>query len=124
MRISIITVCYNSEKTIERTIQSVLGQTIEDLEYILVDGGSKDGTLDIIKKYENEFIDKGWSYRYLSEKDNGMYDAMNKGIHLSTGDLIGILNSDDWYEKEALSTVIKEYNITPDADILMKIKVR
>lgn len=119
MRISIITVCYNSEKTIERTIKSVFAQSIDDLEYILVDGKSVDGTIRIISQYEQAFIDKGWRYTYISEPDNGMYDAMNKGIHMVTGELIGILNSDDWYEDDTLSIVSEKYKNNPDTDILM-----
>jgi glycosyltransferase involved in cell wall biosynthesis len=89
MKISIITVCFNSEKTIEKTIQSVIAQTYPNIEYIIIDGASKDNTLDIIKKYESQI------YRWISEPDSGLYDAMNKGIALATGNVIGILNSDD-----------------------------
>lgn len=91
MKITIITVCYNSEKTIEKTILSVLSQNIDNFEYIIVDGLSKDNTMNIINKYKNKNIIS------ISEKDNGIYDAMNKGIKLATGDIIGILNSDDVY---------------------------
>lgn len=91
MKISIITVCYNSADTIEDTIRSVLSQGYEDIEYIVVDGGSKDGTIDILNKYRDN-IDK-----YISEPDKGVYDAMNKGIMLATGDLIGFINADDFY---------------------------
>jgi glycosyltransferase involved in cell wall biosynthesis len=86
MKISILTVCYNSEKTIEKTFQSVANQTFKNVEYIVIDGASKDGTLDLIKKYENVIT------TYISEKDKGLYDAMNKGIQLATGDYVGILN--------------------------------
>lgn len=92
MKISLITVSYNSEKTIEDTINSVLCQTYNNYEYIIVDGKSSDKTLEIIKKYEKKFKGK---LKYISEEDNGLYDAMNKGIKLTTGDIIGILNSDD-----------------------------
>ena len=90
--ISIITVCYNSAKTIEDTLKSVLNQKYKDYEYIIVDGKSKDNTLDIIKKYEPKFKGK---LKYISEKDSGLYDAMNKGIKMASGDIIGIINSDD-----------------------------
>ena len=103
-KVSIITVCYNSEKTIERTIRSVLDQTYNNIEYIIVDGASKDHTIDIIKKYEPEFNGR---MRYVSEPDGGIYYAMNKGIEMSTGELIGIINSDDWYERDAVERVLE-----------------
>ena len=102
---SIITVSYNSEKTIEKTIQSVLDQTYECLEYIIIDGASTDATLDIIKKYESAFEGR---LRYISEPDNGIYYAMNKGIDMAVGDLIGIINSDDYYEKDAVENMMKQ----------------
>ena len=89
MKISIVTACYNSEKTIERTIQSVLAQTYSNIEYIIIDGGSKDKTLEIINQYANKIS------RVVSEKDGGIYDALNKGIANSTGDFIGFLHADD-----------------------------
>lgn len=89
MKVSIITVCYNSEKTIGDTINSVASQTYRDVEYIIIDGGSTDSTNDIIKKHTCD-VDI-----YVSEKDDGLYDAMNKGLALATGELVGILNSDD-----------------------------
>jgi glycosyltransferase involved in cell wall biosynthesis len=89
MKISIITVCYNSAATLEKTIQSVAAQTYKNIEYIIVDGNSKDTTVAIIKKYESNIT------QWISEPDKGLYDAMNKGIELATGDLVGILNSDD-----------------------------
>ena len=91
MKISIITVVYNNKETIKDAIESVLSQTYKNIEYIIIDGGSNDGTIDIIRSYGNK-IDV-----FISEPDNGLYDAMNKGIKLSTGDVIGILNSDDFY---------------------------
>lgn len=107
--VSIITVSYNSEKTIRDTIESVLNQTYGNIEYIIVDGLSKDQTVEIAKSYEDKFLKKGYSYRIVSEKDQGIYDAMNKGIRASKGELIGIINSDDWYEKDAVETVIQQY---------------
>ena len=91
-KVSIITVCLNSEKTLEQAIQSVISQTYKNIEYIIVDGASTDGTLDIISKYENKIT------KWVSEKDQGLYYAMNKGIDMATGDIVGIINSDDWYE--------------------------
>lgn len=92
MKISIITVCYNSESTIKDTLESVLKQTYMNYEYLIIDGKSKDNTIRIVREYEKKFDGK---LKYISEKDNGLYDAMNKGIHLATGDILGIINSDD-----------------------------
>ncbi len=93
-KVTVITVTYNSAKTIEDTITSVLRQTYPDIEYIVVDGCSTDGTCDIIKRYEPLF--KG-RMRWISEKDSVMYDALNKGINMATGDCVGLLNSDDFF---------------------------
>lgn len=102
-KISIITICYNSEEHIEECIQSVIAQNYENKEYIVIDGGSEDSTLNIIDKYK-EHID------YLvSEPDNGISDAFNKGIKNCTGEIIGILNSDDIMMSEALESVANEY---------------
>ena len=92
MIISIITATYNSAKTLERTFQSVLNQTFKEIEYWVIDGGSTDGTLDIVRKYEPIF---GGRMHWISERDKGIYDAMNKGVSRCTGDIIGLLNSDD-----------------------------
>lgn len=108
-KISIITVAYNSEKNISRTIESVYNQTYQPYEYIIVDGLSKDSTVDIARQYEQKFKDKGIIYRIISEKDNGIYDAMNKGITMAEGELIGMINSDDWYESDALKEVNAAY---------------
>lgn len=98
---SIITVCFNAAETIEQTIQSVLGQTYQEIEYIIIDGKSTDGTLDILLKYQDKIA------KIVSEEDAGIYDAMNKGIKLATGDLIGILNADDWYDAAAVEQVVE-----------------
>lgn len=99
MKISIITVSYNSAETIEDTIKSVLAQDYSELEYIIVDGGSKDNTLEIVDKYKEKIA------KVISESDKGIYDAMNKGIRMATGEVVGIINSDDFYEH---NTVLKE----------------
>lgn len=99
---TIITPCFNSKDTIERTLESVLHQTNQGYEYLVIDGGSTDGTQDILKKYETAF---GGKMKFRSEKDNGIYDAMNKGIRKASGKMIGIINSDDWYETDALENV-------------------
>ena len=101
--VSIITVCFNSEKTIERTIKSVLEQTYKNLEYIIVDGKSTDKTLEIVEKYRPLF--KG-RMKVISEPDQGIYDAMNKGICNASGELIGIINSDDYYETDTVENVV------------------
>jgi len=89
MKVSIITVCFNSDRTIEDTIKSIQSQTYSDIEYIVVDGLSKDRTNEVVSKY-GDIVSV-----HVSEKDSGLYDAMNKGIKLATGDIIGVLNSDD-----------------------------
>ncbi|WP_457618563.1 glycosyltransferase family 2 protein [Lutibacter sp.] len=98
--ISVITVVFNGEKYLEQTIQSVINQTYDNVEYIIIDGGSTDGTLDIIRKYE------GMVDYWVSEGDEGISDAFNKGIELCTGEMIGIINADDWYEVDAFKLII------------------
>jgi len=100
---TIITVCLNSEKTIEETILSVLNQTYDNIEYVIIDGGSSDNTLNIIKKYENSLD------LWISEKDDGIYNAINKALKVSSGDIIGTLNSGDIYTKNALALVKKYF---------------
>lgn len=99
MKVSIITVSYNSEAFLEQTIRSVTEQTYPNIEYIIIDGASSDNTLSIIAKYKNKI------QHLLSEKDNGIYDALNKGIAMATGDIIGILHSDDFFTS---NTVIEK----------------
>lgn len=101
-RFSIITPSYNSEYTIKRTIESVLNQTITDYEYIIIDGGSTDNTIEIVKRYEPLFNGK---LHWISERDSGIYNAMNKGVSMSSGSVIGIVNSDDWLETSALENI-------------------
>lgn len=103
--ISIITATYNSAETINDTIKSVLCQTNKDFEYIIVDGGSTDETIDIVKSYESEFSGR---LKWVSEKDKGIYDAMNKGIKMASGDIIGILNSDDYYTSDDILQTIAD----------------
>lgn len=111
MKISIITVCYNSEKTIERTVRSVISQDYDDFEYIIIDGASKDKTLEICNKYREKIT------HLLSEKDEGIYDAMNKGISLASGDIIAILNSDDYFINNQCLKKVKN-SFTEDVDII------
>lgn len=103
MLVSIITVCYNSEKTIAQTIESVRAQSYPNIEYLIIDGGSTDRTLEIVRGYESSF---GGRMKLISEPDNGIYDAMNKGIIRASGELIGIINSDDFYEPGAVESMV------------------
>ena len=105
MKISIITVTFNSAKTVKDTIQSVLDQKYVDYEYLIIDGGSKDNTLDIIKSYESKFAGR---MKWVSEKDKGMYDGINKGIRMATGDVVGIINSDDFYHRTDIFDIINK----------------
>jgi len=109
--ITIITVCYNSELFIEKTIKSVLAQSYDNIEYIIIDGNSKDKTLQIIRNYE-QYLDY-----WISDIDTGIYDAINRGILLSSGEIIGILNSDDLYTNDAL-TIVKNYFVNNNIDFL------
>lgn len=107
MKISIITATYNSSTTLRDTIQSVLSQTYTDIEYILIDGGSQDSTLSIIQEYEPLFQGQ---MKWISEPDKGIYDAMNKGIQMATGEIVGILNSDDFFtSSDVLEKVVREF---------------
>lgn len=104
MKVSIITVCYNAESTIEFALQSVLNQHYKDIEYIVIDGASSDNTPSIIKKYEGKIA------KIVSEKDNGMYYAINKGIELATGDVVGLLHADDFYaSNKIISRIVTEF---------------
>lgn len=115
MKITIITVSFNSAKTIKDTIESVRSQTYQDFEYLIVDGGSKDGTLNIIRQYESCF---GQRLRWISEPDKGIYDAMNKGIRLASGEVVGILNSDDYFTSNSVLEQIAEAMSDPDIDAI------
>jgi glycosyltransferase involved in cell wall biosynthesis len=113
VKISVITVCYNSAATIRDTLESVLAQTYPNIEYIIVDGASTDATLTIIAEYRNRIA------HLISEPDQGLYDAMNKGIRVATGDVIGIINSDDFYENNTvISDVAACFTATPHSDLI------
>lgn len=104
MKFSIITVSFNSDSTLEQTIQSVFNQTFKDIEYIVIDGGSTDGTLTILNKYKDQL-------KFISEKDTGIYDAMNKGLKMAKGEIIGMIGSDDFYpSNDVLLQVSKAFD--------------
>ena len=111
LKISIITVCYNSVETIRDTIESVLSQQYPDIEYIIVDGASKDGTLELISEYEGRIS------KVISESDKGIYDAMNKGVQAATGAFVGILNSDDVFAgSDVIQNLVAHLQNNPSAD--------
>lgn len=111
MKVSIITPTYNSEQTLRNTINSVIRQDYLEIEHIIIDGGSTDGTLEIIREYGTHIT------RYISEPDKGIYDAMNKGISMATGDIVGILNSDDFLESDdVIRTIVETLKQNPTLD--------
>lgn len=113
MKVSLITVTYNSERTLQDTIDSVLSQSYQNVEYIIVDGASSDNTVDIIKQNVSRFAGRLF---WISEKDQGLYDAMNKGIRMATGDVVGILNSDDVFmDDHVLEDVVSQFSPSVDA---------
>lgn len=110
MKISIITVCYNSDATLEKTILSIAGQTYKEIEYIIVDGNSNDNTISIINKHDDVIS------KWISEPDKGLYDAMNKGINLASGDIVGILNSDDTFNSNSVVEEIVKFHKQNNVD--------
>lgn len=114
MKFSIVTATYNSENTVRDTIESVLSQTFQDYEYMIIDGKSKDRTIEIVKEYIPRFNGR---MRYISEPDKGIYDAMNKGFRMGTGDILALINSDDFfYDDDALAKVAKCFEEHPETD--------
>lgn len=125
MKISIITITYNAETVLKKTIQSILNQTDKNFEYIIVDGASKDKTVDIIQKYERLIAEnhfpgfKSEQFRWISESDKGLYDAMNKGIDLASGDFLWFMNAGDKiYNIETLAKIQEAISKNPDADVV------
>lgn len=110
MLVTILTVSYNSEKTISKTIEAVFNQTYPNIEYIIIDGASKDDTVIIARSYQEQFDARpGRSLRVISEPDKGMYDALNKGVLMANGEIVGQTNSDDWYEPNAVEKMVTFY---------------
>lgn len=111
MRITIITVCYNRKLTIAKAIQSVLGQDYKNIEYIIIDGNSNDGTKEIIEEYKDKIS------HYISEPDKGMYDAINKGLQLASGDVVGLMHSDDeFYDEKAIGKIVNRFACDQNTD--------
>jgi len=114
MKISLITVCFNSENTIRDTIESVISQTYKNIEYIIVDGASTDRTVEVIQSYGDKIS------QFISEKDDGIYVALNKGLQLASGDIIGFLHADDYYPNdEIISNVVGTFTNNSDCSIAM-----
>lgn len=113
LKFTVITVVYNGEKTIKKTIQSILDQSYLPFEYIVIDGKSTDQTIRILKEKQSCFLEKGIQITIISEKDSGIYNAMNKGIKIAQGDFISFLNCGDWYEEDALQNINELYNESP-----------
>jgi glycosyltransferase involved in cell wall biosynthesis len=113
MKITLITVVRNNENTIENTIKSILSQKYKDIEYIIIDGASTDGTIKVINKYKKNIN------KFVTEPDRGIYDALNKGINISTGEIIGFLHADDWYPRvDILTNVSNEFTDNKNLDII------
>jgi len=111
IKVSIITACYNNVNTIGHTLSSVLSQTFNNIEFIIIDSCSTDGTLELVNKRENDFKSKLTSYKIVSEKDKGIADAWNKALKLTTGDVIFFLNSDDWIHQNTVEIAVNSLNI-------------
>lgn len=113
MKVTIITVCYNRYATIDKCMQSVFSQTYKNIEYIVIDGGSIDGTMEVIEKYKNNLA------YFVSEHDNGMYDAINKGLSRATGEVVGLLHSDDvFYDNNVIECVVNKFIVNDEIDCL------
>lgn len=113
LKFSVVTVVFNGESAIRKTIESVLNQAYPPFEYLVLDGSSSDGTVSVAEEYRDAFTQKGITYQIRSEKDSGIYNAMNKGIRLAQGDFISFLNAGDWYELDALENINRFYQEAP-----------
>lgn len=116
--LTIITTSLNRVQLLEKTLRSVLEQDYPNIEHIIIDGGSTDGTVDLLKKYEKKYTKKGYTLRWISEKDSGQAEAMNKGLRLVKGEFISILNSDDYFEKGAVKKLMNVFTESSDVDIV------
>lgn len=113
LKFTVVTVVYNGENEITRTLESIIKQTYLPFEYLIFDGGSTDKTLELCGEYKDAFLEKGVEFKIISEPDNGIYHAMNKGVKAATGDFISFLNAGDWYEVDALENVNELYKKEP-----------
>lgn len=113
--VSVVTVCFNARRHLAEAMESVLAQTYPDIEYLVIDGGSTDGTLDVIRALESRF---GGRLHWVSEPDDGIYEAMNKGIDMAHGDLVGLLNADDAYLSDAVERIVAVWADLPEAEAL------
>lgn len=116
LKISIITATWNSDATLEDTLKSVLDQTYGNVEHVIIDGNSTDKTMDLVRRYADLYRQRGFELKWLSEKDHGIYDAMNKGIKLASGDIVGLLNSDDFYTSPTVLAKVAEVFNGEDGD--------
>lgn len=113
LKFTVVTVTFKAEDVLSKTIESVLNQTYAPYEYLIIDGLSPDKTVEIAEGYKDAFAEKGIRYQIISEKDNGIYNAMNKGVKLATGQFLSFLNAGDWYELDALENINAFYNEEP-----------
>ena len=114
MKVSVITVVWNNKETVKDAIDSVLSQTYKNIEYIIIDGASSDGTIDIVESYGDKIT------KFVSDPDKGIYDGLNKGISLATGNIIGFLHADDYYpNKDIISNVVSTFSFNPETDIVI-----
>ena len=118
VKVSVITVCYNAVEDLKKTLRSVLGQTYTNYEYIVVDGSSTDGTQELLRAYEDVFKKRGRTFRYISEKDSGTYDAMNKGALMANGEYINYMNAGDCFYSEHTLEKFFSHHIDVDSDTL------
>lgn len=119
MKISVITITYNAEQVLEKTMLSVLNQTYRDMEYIVVDGQSTDKTMNIVQSFEAKSVEKGLAFKWISEPDKGLYDAMNKGIHLASGDFVWFINAGDKiYDTQTAQRIADAIEKEPDCDVV------